>query len=194
MPRAASGFEMSRRTRPTQIRSWSEVSIGMGNRSCASSAPRSSTSLTPGAEASAARASSTVMSRSNSSVMLSECERSTGTRTQVQFTRSSGRCIILRPSFCNFISSEVKPSSLTPPICGIRLLANWAANARGSGISSPRPRAASWASSSAIPGAPAPEAAWYVETIMRFTPASLCSGQVGTRPMMVAQLGLAIRP
>ena len=73
----------------TQIRSWSDVSIGMGKRSCASSALISSTSFTPGAAASAARASSTVMSRSNSSVMLSECERSTGTRTQVQFTRSS---------------------------------------------------------------------------------------------------------
>ena len=39
---------------------------------------------------------------------------------------------------------------------------------------------------------PAPEAAWYVETIRRRRPASLCSGQVGTRPMMVAQLGFAM--
>ena len=33
--------------------------------------------------------------------------RTTGTRTQVQLTRRSGRCMILRPSFCIFISSEV---------------------------------------------------------------------------------------
>ena len=45
--------------------------------------------------------------KENSQVMLSEWERMTGTRTHVQFTRSSGRCMILRPSFCIFISSEV---------------------------------------------------------------------------------------
>ena len=33
--------------------------------------------------------------------------RTTGTRTQVQETVSSGRCMILRPSFCIFISSVV---------------------------------------------------------------------------------------
>ena len=33
--------------------------------------------------------------------------RTTGTRTQVQLTFSSGRCMIFRPSFCSFISSEV---------------------------------------------------------------------------------------
>ena len=44
---------------------------------------------------------------SSDGVTLSECERRTGTRTQVQHTRSSGRCMILRPSFWSFISSEV---------------------------------------------------------------------------------------
>ncbi len=93
--------------RPTQMRSWSLVSIGIGKRSCAFSAARSSTTRTPGAAASAARTSSRPTARSNSSVMLSECERITGTRTQVQLTRRSGRCMILRPSFWSFISSEV---------------------------------------------------------------------------------------
>jgi uncharacterized protein with NRDE domain len=37
------------------------------------------------------RASSTVMGCSNSAVMDSEWERITGTRTQVQFTRTSGQ-------------------------------------------------------------------------------------------------------
>ena len=36
-----------------------------------------------------------------------ECERMTGTRTQVQHTLSSGRCRIFLPSFCIFISSVV---------------------------------------------------------------------------------------
>ena len=67
----------------------------------------SSTTLTPGAASRICRARSGLSGFSNSTVMLSEWERMTGTRTQVQLTRSSGRCMILRPSFCIFISSEV---------------------------------------------------------------------------------------
>ena len=65
-----------------------------------------STSCTPSAAAMAARASSTETGRFVVNVALMEWERITGTRTQAQVTRSSGRCRILRPSFCSFISSE----------------------------------------------------------------------------------------
>ena len=76
----------------------------------------------------------------------------------------------------------------------MRLLASWSANAFGSGQGLPVPSASISLSSSFMPGTPAPLAAWYVETTMRVTPPSLWSGQVGTRPMIVAQLGLAMRP
>ena len=39
---------------------------------------------------------------------------------------------------------------------------------------------------------PAPEAAWYVLTMSLFRPALCASGHVGTRPMIVAQLGFAM--
>jgi len=67
----------------------------------------SSSKTQPGAPAMASLTSSTVSSRSVTMLADMEWERITGTLTQVQVTRSSGRCIILRPSFCIFISSEV---------------------------------------------------------------------------------------
>lgn len=55
----------------------------------------------------ASLASATVIFSFVRTVTAMECERITGTRTQVQVTRSPGRCRILRPSFCIFISSSV---------------------------------------------------------------------------------------
>mmetsp|Transcript_7269 Transcript_7269/g.25978 ORF Transcript_7269/g.25978 Transcript_7269/m.25978 type:complete len:240 (+) Transcript_7269:1946-2665(+) len=49
-------------------------------------------------------------------------------------------------------------------------------------------------SSSSIAASPAPDAAWYVLTTMRRTPAAWCSGQTGTAAMMVLQFGLAMMP
>ena len=68
---------------------------------------RSSTSLQPGALAITSRACSTVTGTSKWQLTEMEWLRTTGTRTQVQLTFSSGRCMILRPSFCIFISSLV---------------------------------------------------------------------------------------
>ena len=69
--------------------------------------PELKVSFTPGASFSTSRTSSTV--RCLSKCMHTEMEwlRMTGTRTQVQVTFSSGRCMIFRPSFCIFISSLV---------------------------------------------------------------------------------------
>ena len=68
---------------------------------------RSSTSLQPGAAAMSSRARSTDIFSLVRTTMDTLWLRTTGTRTQVQLTFSSGRCMILRPSFCIFISSEV---------------------------------------------------------------------------------------
>ena len=84
-----------------------------------------------------------------------ECERITGTRTQVQFTRSSGRCRILRPSFCIFISSVVKPFSSREPICGMQLYAIWHGNCEGTAFF-PAQSAETSPSSASSPPCPAP--------------------------------------
>ena len=89
----------SSRIRPTNTVSWSLVSRGMGYFLFF----RSSTSRQPGAH----RRRSTEIFSLVRTTMDTLWLRTTGTRTQVQLTFSSGRCIILRPSFCIFISSEV---------------------------------------------------------------------------------------
>ena len=65
-----------------------------------------SISTRPSPLANASRASSTDTGRSVSIQMLSECERSAGTRTQVALTCTS-ECMILRVSLYIFISSLV---------------------------------------------------------------------------------------
>ena len=55
----------------------------------------------------ASRASATLTGFPKWQLTEMEWLRTTGTRTQVQVTFRSGRCMILRPSFCIFISSLV---------------------------------------------------------------------------------------
>ena len=85
----------------------------------------------------------------------------TGTRTQVQLTRSCGRCMILRPSFCIFISSLEYPWALNPPICGIRLQAigYWKV-CRCRDLAAFAERLHLLVSSSRMPPTPAPLTAW----------------------------------
>ena len=64
-------------------------------------------STQPLAALTASRACSTLMGSFVTNCTEMEWLRITGTRTQVQHTFRSGRCMILRPSFCIFISSVV---------------------------------------------------------------------------------------
>jgi len=88
--------------RPTATGSRPVTSVGIGKRL----ASRFSSTSTPGASSSSARASSTGKGSWNSMFTASEWARSTGTRTQVAESRSSGTPMILRVSFSILSSSS----------------------------------------------------------------------------------------
>ena len=88
--------------RPTATGSRPVTSVGIGKRLAA----KSSINSTPGAWANRARASSSGKGSWNSMLRASEWARSTGTRTQVAVTRSSGIPMILRVSWSIFSSSS----------------------------------------------------------------------------------------
>ena len=75
----------------------------------------------------------------------------------------------------------------------MRLFVSWWANAfTVRGLPATISRICS--SSSAMPAAPAPEAAWYVEATRRFRPLALWRGATASSMMAVVQFGLAITP
>ena len=77
----------------------------------------------PGIAARAARASLGLNGLSNSTLMDSEWQRKTGTRTVVEVTRKFGASRIFLVSRTIFTSSEHSPDSAKDPICGNRLKA-----------------------------------------------------------------------
>ena len=95
-------------------------------------------------------------------VMDSAWARRVGMRTHVQETGKSGRSMILRVSQVTLRSSFVYWSSRNLSMCGITLKGSRCANTEL--VASP-PIAIAFepSSSSLIPGAPAPDAAWYVD-------------------------------
>ena len=125
--------------------------------------------VTPGAAASASRAASGGTSPTNSTLMDSPWQRSTGTRTQVAATCTPSSPMIFFVSATIFHSSFVESSSRNTSMCGMVLNAMRCLNAlmvsSSSGLPSRNSRV--WSYSSAMAGAPAPDAAWYVETTTR---------------------------
>ena len=125
--------------------------------------------------------------------MDSACARMTGTRMHVAAICTSCAPQILRVSITIFISSSLYPFSVIGALCENRLNAYCQEKmsiVTGSPFRTPRV----CCSSSAIASAPAPDAAWYVEAIMRFTPTARWMGVTAMSAMMVEQLGLAMMP
>ena len=167
----------------------SEASRGVGNLLFA----RSSMRDTPGAFSRIARASSSLSSPLSCRLMDSAWARMTGTRMHVAAICTSSVPQILRVSFTIFISSSLYPFSVIGALCEKRLKAYCQEKisiVTGSPLSTSRV----CCSSSAIASAPAPDAAWYVEAIMRLTPTARWMGVTAMSAMMVEQLGLAMMP
>mmetsp|Transcript_38650 Transcript_38650/g.125011 ORF Transcript_38650/g.125011 Transcript_38650/m.125011 type:complete len:345 (+) Transcript_38650:533-1567(+) len=124
-------------------------------------------------------------------VIASACARSVGMRTHVQETGRSGRSMILRVSQVTLRSSLVYLSSRNLSMCGITLKGRGCA--KTSLLALP-PLAIAFvpSSSSAMPGAPAPEAAWYVDMMTRRVPNCSCSGASAMSAMAVVQFGFAM--
>ena len=117
-----------------------------------------STTWTPGADRSTARASAGVTGSSNSTFTASPWPTNTGTRTQVACTLMSGSRI-LRVSTAIFHSSLVAPSSMKRSICGMTLKAIGLVNSCAVGWSPTKvPRLCTHSSS--MPSLPAPETDW----------------------------------
>ena len=98
------------------------LSTGVGN----SIASGSSTSTTLGASIMTARASSRLTGAWKVACTASECVVTTGTRTHVAETFSSGMPRIFRDSLRTFSSSLVQPSSLREPAHGTTFMASGA--------------------------------------------------------------------
>mmetsp|Transcript_34365 Transcript_34365/g.86422 ORF Transcript_34365/g.86422 Transcript_34365/m.86422 type:complete len:266 (-) Transcript_34365:317-1114(-) len=165
------------------------ASSGVGKRLLA----RSSMIVSPAAFDSSSRASFSSSSVSKVKLMLSACARITGTRMHVAAISTVLQSQIFCVSFTIFISSSLYPFSVIGALCEKRLKAYW--NGKISIVTgSPASTSLVCCSSSAIAIAPAPDAAWYVDAIMRFTPTARCSGVTAMSAMMVEQLGLAMIP
>ena len=149
------GWLWSARMRPTSTSSRPVAASGSGKRLAA----RSSTMRMPGAAASTSRARASLMGVRNVRLMDSLCARSTGTRTQVALTRTSGLPQILRVSSTSLRSSSFWPSSPMTLLWLKRLKRYWRPKMA---VSSGRPadQSCAWRSSSAMAAAPAPDADW----------------------------------
>merc|ERR1719375_2111215 len=121
--------------------------------------------------------------------IASECARSVGMRTAVHETLISWPKI-LTISHATFISSFVYPFAWNLSMCGITLNNNWCAKTSGLGTLPSFAQLLVEDSSSAIPGAPAPLDAWYVDIRTFLIPNFWCSGQRAMTPIAVVQLGL----